>query len=331
MVKIMSRPLRIEYPGAWHHVMNRGRRGENIFSGKKDYAIFIALLQEAVELWDVRVSAYCLMSNHYHILVQTPQGNLSRFMRHINGVYTQRYNRLHGYEGQLFRGRFKSILVEEDNYLLELVRYIHRNPLRAGMVETLDGYLWSSHHGYLSSSKGWDWIHKDFILAMFSKEKNKKRAYLQFVALENSEELQGVFEKKKWPSMLGSKKFISWVKETFFEKKKHRQVPESVRLAPEREQIKREVCRFYGVNNKDLLTAQRGKSNEPRDVAIYLCRVLRNDTLIDLGQAFGMTGYSPAGSAVERVKKKLSKARNLQKRIERVKKSLLAPKGQTET
>ena len=109
----MSRPLRIEYPGAWYHVMNRGRRGENVFSGKDDNEIFIALLKEAAGLWAVRVSAYCLMGNHYHILVETPQANLSRFMRHLNGIYTQRYNRLHGHDGQLFRGRFKSILVEE--------------------------------------------------------------------------------------------------------------------------------------------------------------------------------------------------------------------------
>ena len=115
----MSIPLRIEYPGAWYHIMNRGRRGENIFEAEKDRKIFIALLKESAALWDVCISAYCRMSTYYHILAQTPQGNLSRFMRHLNGVYTQRYNRLYGFDGQLFRGRFKSIFVEEDSYLLE--------------------------------------------------------------------------------------------------------------------------------------------------------------------------------------------------------------------
>ena len=91
--------------------MNRGRRGENIFEAEKDRKIFIALLKESADLWDVRICAYCLMTTHYHILAQTPQRNLSRFVRHLNGVYTQRYNRLHGVDGQLFRGRFKSILV----------------------------------------------------------------------------------------------------------------------------------------------------------------------------------------------------------------------------
>ena len=125
----MSRPLRIEYEGAWYHVMNRGRRSDRIFDGQHDYQMFIELLKDAIELWDVRISAYCLMPNHYHLLIHTPKGNLSRSMRHINGVYTQRFNRTHGFDGQLFRGRYKSIIVDGDSYLLQLVRYIHRNPV----------------------------------------------------------------------------------------------------------------------------------------------------------------------------------------------------------
>jgi len=298
--------------------MNRGRRSENIYSNEKDFEIFLSLLQEAVELWNIRVSAYCLMSNHYHILLQTPQGNLNRFMRHLNGVYTQRYNRLHGYDGQLFRGRYKAILVAEDSYLLELVRYIHRNPLRAGLVASLNNYPWSSHHGYLSTAKTWNWLHKDFILSMLTGKRNPKKAYLQFMAIEDSQEVQGVFAKKRWPSMLGSEDFINWVKETFFALKKHQQVPESLQLAPKRELIIREVRKNYGVSEEELFTAQRGKLNEPRNTAIYLCRQIRNDTLMDLGEAFGMTGYSPAGSAIDRVKKKLLTDKRLQKRLKKI-------------
>lgn len=123
----MTRPLRIEYPDDWYHVMNRGRRGENVFADGDDYKDFIALLQETSKMFNFRVSAFCLMSNHYHILVQTSTGNLSRAMRHVNGVYTQRYNRRQNTDGQLFRGRYKSVLVQEDSHLLELLRYIHRN------------------------------------------------------------------------------------------------------------------------------------------------------------------------------------------------------------
>ena len=144
----MSRPLRIHYPDAWYHVMNRGRRAEAIFGGKKDYIAFIELLKVTGELWNLRISAYCLLKNHYHLLVQTPDANLSRCMRHINGVYTQRFNKAHHIDGQLFRGRYKSILIDADSYLLELIRYIHRNPIEAGLVKQLGKYSWSSHQGY---------------------------------------------------------------------------------------------------------------------------------------------------------------------------------------
>ncbi|MBU1687677.1 MAG: transposase, partial [Proteobacteria bacterium] len=160
----MSRPLRIEYSGAWYHVMNRGRRSEKIYFNDADRNAFVKVLQEASELWNFKISAYCLMSNHYHMLIQTPDGNLARGMRHINGVYTQRFNRRHNKEGQLFRGRYKAVLVEDDSHLLEVLRYIHRNPLRAGIVKALGDYRWSSHQGYLSPAKKWSWLHKDGLL-----------------------------------------------------------------------------------------------------------------------------------------------------------------------
>ena len=136
----MSRPLRIEYANAWHHVMNRARRGQDLFVDKADYQQFIDLLQETTDLFNVNVAAYCLMPTHYHLLLQTPDANLSRCMRHLNGVYTQRYNVSHSCDGTLFRGRYKSILVDADSYVLQLVRYIHRNPLKAGLVRRLDQY-----------------------------------------------------------------------------------------------------------------------------------------------------------------------------------------------
>ncbi len=143
----MSRPLRIEYPDAWYHVMNRGRRGESIFRKKEDYLTFITLLQEAGDMWNLRVWAYSLMPNHYHLLIQTPNANLSRCMRHINGVYTQRFNRSHHLDGQLFRGRYKAIFVEGDSYLLELLRYIHRNPLETGLIEGFVFFRKASQRG----------------------------------------------------------------------------------------------------------------------------------------------------------------------------------------
>jgi len=316
----MSRPLRIEYPDAWYHVMNRGRRAENIFLDKEDYEGFLELLKDSSEMWNVRIAAYCLMSNHYHMLVQTPDANLSRFMRHVNGVYTQRFNRFHGCDGHLFRGRFKSILVDKDAYLLQLVRYIHRNPLEAGIVDKLDSYEWSSHKGYISRAKKWDWLSKDYVLCMLTKEKRQQgRAYKQFVAKGNTEEIVHVFEGKRVPWLLGSDRFIDWVKDRFFKEKHHEEVPDSRRLAPEREKIDEEVCRFYQVKRHDLLNSKRGVFNEPRNVAIFLSRRLRGDGLDEIGRDFNLKRYSSVSTVIERTKAQMSSDRKLRQRVEKLK------------
>ena len=119
---------------------------------------------------NLKVTAYCLMPNHYHLLLHTPDGNISRCMRHVNGVYTQRFNRTHKKDGQLFRGRYKAVVVDNDSYLLEVMRYIHKNPVRAGIVKAVDDFAWSSHKGYVSGAKKWDWLYRDLLLAMFSKK-----------------------------------------------------------------------------------------------------------------------------------------------------------------
>lgn len=144
----MSRPLRIEYENAYYHVMNRGRDRQSIFYGDEYYEAFLATLAEAHDRFGVEIHAYCLIGNHYHLLLKTPEGNLQRVMRHVNGVYTQRYNRLKKTDGSLFRGRYKAILIDSDEYLLHLSRYIHKNPIEAGLVNHLVGYPWSSYPYY---------------------------------------------------------------------------------------------------------------------------------------------------------------------------------------
>ena len=229
----MSRPLRIDYPNAWHHVMNRARRGEELFEEKADYQQFIDLLQETADLFHVNVAAFCLMPTHYHLMVQTPDANLSRCMRHLNGVYTQKYNVMHGSDGTLFRGRYKSMLVDADSYVLQLVRYIHRNPLKAGLVKGLDQYVWSSHKGYLSKAKKWDWLYKDFVLQMLTDQISSQiRIYKQFMAQEQDEDLIRVFERERQPSMLGSKEFITWVKDRFSKRKSVRNFQRQRGLRP---------------------------------------------------------------------------------------------------
>ncbi len=312
----MSRPLRIQYPDAWYHVMNRGRRGDNVFVTKEDYWAFIDLLEELDEVFNVKVAAYCLMSNHYHLLFQTPDANLSRSMRHLNGVYTQRYNKRHGCDGQLFRGRYKSIIVESDSYTLELVRYIHRNPLEAGLVENLQKYQWSTHKIYLSSADKWKWLHKDYVLKLFSKSKPESiRLYKQFVLKETPEHINKIFARKNLPAILGSKTFVDRIKDKFFNLKNFEEVPETRRLAPDSDKIKSAVCKRYDIVEAELYVTKRGYFNEPRNIAIYLIRRLRNDTLKQVGEQFGIEKYSTVSSIVERVKHEMNVDKGLNKRV----------------
>lgn len=319
----MSRPLRIQYPEAWYHVMNRGRRGESVFLDKRDYSVFVELLQEVVDMYKVRVAAYCLIPNHYHLLIQTPGGDLDRCMRHLNGIYTQRFNRAHHCDGQLFRGRYKSILVDGDSYLLELVRYIHRNPLEAGLVKELNQYAWSSHKGYLSNAKKWNWLHKSFILSLFARDRREGiNTYKKFILMESPEEINRIFSQSKLPSMLGSENFINRVKEKFFLKKRHNEIPESRRLAPGPEKIKKAICKAYGIGESSLLSSRRGVLNEPRNVAVFLFRRLRGEKLEEIGRQFGIAKYSSVSSVIEKMKREILADRGLEARVKNIEKTL---------
>ncbi|MFP4445016.1 MAG: transposase [Desulfosudaceae bacterium] len=325
----MSRPLRIEYPDAWYHVMNRGRRAEEIFADSRDFQGFIALLQEACGLWDIRIAAYCLMPNHYHLLIQTPQANLSRTMRHINGVYTQRYNRRHGCDGQLFRGRYKSILVEADSYLLQLMRYIHNNPVKAGLADRPGGYAWSSHQAYLSAAAKWKWVYTDFLLSMLTPDKAARRkAYRQFMA-EPDDEVDGLLERKKWPSFLGDAGFVDWVKRRFYaDGWGEDEIPQARELAPDVDWIVHTVAGFYKVDEEQIYASRRGFSNEPRNVAIYLTRKLRRDTLTQIGSDFAINRCSSVSSIIGRLEKRVQADAGFKKRVDRVMEQIRAGNGQ---
>jgi len=313
----MARPLRITYPDAWYHVMNRGRRGEDIFADEQDYIMFTDLLKETSENWNIRVAAYCLMPNHYHILIQTPDANISRGMRHLNGVYTQRYNCRHQCDGQLFRGRYKSILIDRDSYLLQVVRYIHRNPLRAGIVEKLGVYNWSSHKGYLSIAKRWDWLHKHYIFSMLSKNRKDWLGYYRkWVSVEEDDEVSQKLNAKKWPVCLGSQAFIDRIKELYRSDMIDKEIPSSRELLPDRKRILDDVCRYYDVKDSEILKTHRGKMNEARNAAIYLTRKLRLDTYKEIGAQYGIQNDRTVRSVFVRMKKTISEDKKIARRME---------------
>jgi putative transposase len=319
----MSRPFRIEYPGAWYHIMNRGRRSEAVFLDNNDYLMFLELLKEIKELWNVNIAAYCLMTNHYHILLQTPDSNISRAMRHLNSIYTQRFNKVHGLDGSLFRGRFKSVLVYDDSHLLELVRYIHKNPVKATMVKEIGDYKWSSYKGYISYSKAWEWLYKDFIfLKLTSKKKGRLKHFIEFMEKDDSDELKRFFSLKKLPSIFGPESFITKIKEEFYFKKKSFEIPDSKKLAPEPEKIIQEVCSYYKVTPDDLLITKRGWFNKPRNISIYLIRFIRNERLTTISGMFNMNTYSSVSSVIQRVGTLRGKNKKIRRDIDLIMKKL---------
>jgi REP-associated tyrosine transposase len=178
----MARPLRIEYPGALYHVTSRGDRQEPIFDDDQDRTAFLNVLGDVVSRFRWQCHAYCLMGNHYHLMIETPQGNLTKGMRQLNGVFTQWSNRRHQRSGHLFQGRYKAILVDRDSYFLELARYIVLNPVRAAMVKHPQQWPWSSYGAMTGKFTAPPWLTTDVLLAEFGKNRLRAgRKYEQFV------------------------------------------------------------------------------------------------------------------------------------------------------
>lgn len=193
----MSRPIRIEFPDALYHVTARGDRREDIFDDDQDRSIFLATLEQVITQFNWMCYAWCLMDNHYHLLIQTPDGNLSKGMRQLNGVYTQASNRRHQRVGHLFQGRFKAILVDSDAYLLELARYVVLNPVRAGIVKTPGDWAWSNYRASTGLEPSPPWLAADGLLAWFAKRRSlAQQRYAQFVT-------EGIKAASPWNNIRG--------------------------------------------------------------------------------------------------------------------------------
>lgn len=203
----MTRPLRIEFPGALYHVVSRGHRLEPIYEDDADREMFLEVLAEAVEQFNWRCLAYCLMTNHYHLLVQTPEANLSRGMRYVNGVYTQSSNRRHRRAGHIFQGRYRAIVVDPEQYLLPVARHIVLNPVRTGTTKVPGAWHWSSYRATCGDDPAPDWLAADELLRHFDSDRREaQKRYYVFV-------LNGVGQKSVWQDVrqqiyLGEDEFI---------------------------------------------------------------------------------------------------------------------------
>jgi REP element-mobilizing transposase RayT len=207
----MARPLRISYPGVLYHVTTRGNARQAIYLDDVDRWVFLAALAEVVTRYHWQCHAYCLMDNHYHLLLETPQGNLSAGMRQLNGVYTQRFNRRHARVGHVFQGRFKAVLVEHESYLLELCRYVVLNPVRVGVVKQPERYRWSSYRATSGLEKAPEWLAREWLLGQFSSQQRRAESkYRQFV--QDGIGLASPWRQVQGQVVLGRAEFIETLK-----------------------------------------------------------------------------------------------------------------------
>ena len=212
----MARPLRIQYPGAFYHVTSRGNEQKEIFKSRRDREKFCEYLGSASSRYGAIIHSYCLMSNHYHLLLESPEGNLSQIMRHINGAHTTYFNVKRKRAGSLFQGRHKAILVEADEYALELSRYIHLNPVRAGMVERPEQHEWSSYNAFASRRQANDWLCCDLIWEMIGGTgATACKNYRVFVERNLGRTYESPLTNVFASSLLGSPDFVSEISTRF--------------------------------------------------------------------------------------------------------------------
>lgn len=264
----MARPLRIEYEGAVYHVTSRGNRRKPIFKEEADQKLFLTTLENVNKRYNWLCHAYCLMNNHYHLIIETPEGNLSKGMRQLNGVYTQMFNKKHKKTGHIFQGRYKAILIQKDTHLLEACRYVVLNPVRAKIVQKPEEWKWSSYRGTVGLDKPHSCLTTQWILGQYSKRKRQaEKKYSEFV--EDGMGGKVIWKDVKGQSILGEEEFTEGLMDYIKGYRDIKEIPKSQRYADrprldillnegiikdktKRNKIVKEAIEKYGYTQKDV-------------------------------------------------------------------------------
>lgn len=298
----MARKPRIDYPGAWHHVMNRGADHQVTFRTDDDRLLFLRIWAEAVSRFGVIVTAYCLMSNHYHLLVQSPTGQLSQALQFVGRSYTQQFNNRHGRDGALFRGRFHSVLIDSNTYFDRVARYIELNPVAAQLVsaDQLARYRWSSFQYYAEAKPTPLWLSTAPLLDRFSSTKQ----YLRFVqsAMTDSE-LDNFYRRLGANSVLGEQAFLDRISSDIpgGYKANATRIPEVSIDA-----LDAIVACHARCSEALLRTATPGQRNIVRSVALDVARLLTGYSLADLTGRYGISSRQAASNSLNRSRTKPS-------------------------
>lgn len=289
----MGRQLRIEFPNAYYHVTARGNERKEIFKSDRDRQKFIGYLESAVTRYSAVIHAWCLMNNHYHLLVETPEGNLSQVMQHINGAYTNYFNVKRKRSGHLLQGRYKAILVDADHYALELTRYIHLNPVRVGLVDAPGKYRWSSFQEYTGKRSPATWLKRNFVLGVFADDSAEaSEKYRLFVEEALGKQYESPLKDSVASTILGRPEFVESIQAQYVDQiKADRNLPSL-----------RDQRRKTGV--VEIIAAVQavlGEGNKAKKVAVHLCHRYSGLKLREIGTLFGIkdSGVSQASRRLE--------------------------------
>ena len=314
----MARPLRIDYPGGHYHITSRGVGRQEIFFEDEDREEFLDRLGRVHDRTGVVIHAYCLMTNHYHLEIETPEGHLSRSLQWLNETYAASVNRRRDRVGHLFQGRFHSAVIEAEQHLASLTRYIHLNPVRAGIADRPADYAWSSYRSYIGLEQAPEWLAMGFILGRFGRSlKERRRAYQAFVEERAADKIPNPLKELAYGAILGGEEFVTQMRDKL----------EGRRADPEVSQLLRAVSTVslstvgdmvsaaYGCTTGELMVRGR-KGHEARDMAIYLSREMTRERLTDIGSYFGGIRPSAVSLACRRVEERMEADKKLKRRVE---------------
>lgn len=309
----MGRPLRIEYPGALYHITSRGNERKKIYLDEEDKIKFLETLQDYHARYAILIHSYVLMDNHYHLILETPKGNLLKVMHGINGGYTAYFNRKYKRSGHLFQGRYKGIVVDKDNYLVELSRYVHLNPVRAEITARPEQYRWSSYPGYIGKARELKWVEYSWILSQFgSSAKRAREKYKGYVEEGMKKRIETPLKNVYGQIILGEEGFIEKIKLTLKGKDLSHEIAERKRLMVKLnpEEIIKKVAETFG--EEEVAIKEKGrKDNIAKKVALYFIHRYSGLSNTEIGKIFGGIHFSTISKASFRLKEEMAEDKGL--------------------
>lgn len=315
----MGRPWRIEYEGALYHVLSRGNERRNIFAHDQDRSRFLGATGEMARRFQIEIFAYVLMANHYHLLLRTLRANLSQAMQWLGVTYTRRFNLEHSRSGHLFQGRFQSMLVQDDAYLLELSCYIHRNPLRAKAIERLVDYPWSSYRAYAYGKSTPEWLSMELILGQMPGS-DPHRAYREKVQ-EYSEEEASLWEDFHHGLVLGSREFLEKIRLKYLPETPHKEIPQQKRVAAEIDPraMLEAASQILNCDVQSMRKTSRisRSHQEDRDLLVFWIWNTGRYTNQRIADLFGLT-YSSVSHIVRLARLRMKQDRRFREKLESI-------------